>query len=118
MAVTAASRRPYKVEYYKDGKKHVIQRRPPPQLHSLQKNDDVLIQRKKNDDWEAGAKVTIKNISPRQPNVLQVIGDDGKTTFLDYDSVKLVGREGLDPEEAEKIARDADPIGSNYLMWP
>lgn len=118
MADVQFDRRPYKVEYYKDGKKHTINRRPPPKLHKMQAEDEVVIQRKKNDDWDKGSKVEIKNITNRQPNVLQVVGDDGKTTFLDFYDVKLSGRKGLDAVQAEELAREADPIGSNYLMWP
>jgi hypothetical protein len=112
-------RRPYKVEYYKDGQKHVISRRPPPKLHPILPEDVVTIRRKRNDDWQEGDEVEVKAISSRQPNTLQVKNENGRTTFLPFFDVEFEGRdEGTDVVANDTRARRRDPIGSDYLLWP
>lgn len=112
-------RAPYKVTYFKDGERHVIRRIPPVQLHKIRPGEAVTIDLKKNDDWDKGDEVKVKAISPRQPNVLHVEDEDGRTTFLDYFDVVRHGTEKeLDRMEQEEAARKADPIGSKYLLWP
>ena len=118
MAEVKFDRSPYKVTYYKEGKMHTIRRVPPPKLHDAMPGDTVTITNKKNDDWQEGQTVKVKNITSRQPNVLQVEKEDGKYTFLDYRDVKLNERPPVTAETTEQAERDADPIGSKYLLWP
>ncbi len=115
-------RTPYTVEYYKNGKKEKLKRIPPPKLHDILPEDVVTITRKKNVDWGEGDEVKVKNITKRQPNTLQVLNEDsGKTTFLSFYDVLFEGRP--DEEEQNILSRDqakraADPLGSDYLLWP
>lgn len=111
-------RTPYKVQYYKDGKKHTIRRIPPPKLHDMLPEDVVTISRKKNDDWDEDMTVKIKDIQRRQPNTLTIENDDGKYTFIDYTDVRFDGRPSEEFFSSEGAARAADPIGSKYLLWP
>jgi hypothetical protein len=112
-------RRPYKVEYYKDGVKQVINRRPPPKLHPILPEDVVTIRRKRNDDWQDGDEVEVTAIGSRQPNTLQVKNDRGQSTFLPFFDVEFEGRdEGTDVVANDARARRRDPIGSDYLLWP
>lgn len=107
-------RTPYKVTYWKDGEKHVIQRRPPPKLHDIEPEDTVTLTRGKNDDFPKGSELTVKGISPRQPNVLQLVNEEGLATFVDYYDAELEEmrgkRNGVDPLDF--------PINNKYLLWP
>ncbi len=121
-----AERRPYKVEYYKDGKKHTLTRRPPPKLHDALAGDTVTIRSRKNEDWKEGESVKVKAINPRQPNVLQLEKPSGEYTFLSYFDCQL------EPRANDEIVTDSkgrpvldssgqpvrDPVGNDYLLWP
>lgn len=119
-AVHGFSRRPYKVEYYKDGKKHVINRRPPPKIHDMLPEDIVTITKKRNQDWDEGKEVEIERISERQPNTLLVKDYDNKHTFLSYSDVFFEGREDNSEDilASDNKVKRRDPIGSDYLLWP
>ena len=113
MVLHVYDRTPYTVEYHKDGEKQTIRRVPPAKLHDLEEGDDVTITRKKGDDWDAGDKVEIKAINPRQPNTLTVKKLDEEYTFLPYDYTELKQK------SANHYIREGnDPIGSEYLLWP
>ncbi len=108
------SRVPYTVTYYKDGEKHTIRRQPPPKLHDIEPEDEVKLTRAKNDDFREGDTLTVKGISPRQPNVLQLVNEDGLSTFVDYYDTKIEEmrgkRNGVDVIDL--------PINNRYLLWP
>ncbi len=122
----AFDRRPYKVEYYKDGKKQSLMRRPPPKLHDGLAGDTVTITRRKNDDWREDDDVKVKAINPRQPNTLQVEKSNGEYTFLSYFDCKLQPRAGdeIVTDSKGRPVLDSqgqpvrDPIGNDYLLWP
>lgn len=108
-------RTPYTVTYRdQHGDMQKIRRVPPPKLHDALPTDIVTLTHKKNDDFEAGDKLEVANISPRQPNVLQLRNGDGQTTFVDFYDVKLEEevaiREGVDPRDR--------PVNNKYLLWP
>lgn len=111
-------RTPYTVRYTKDGQTHKIRRVPPPKLHPVDAGDTVTITRKKGDDWDAGDKVRVKAVSPRQPNTLMVERPDGLTTFLPYFDVAFKGRPEPEISEDEPSAGGSGSIGSRYLLWP
>ncbi len=107
-------RTPYTVTYMKDGVKHTIRRQPPPKLHEMEVEDEVRLLRSKNDDFKAGETLTVKGISPRQPNVLHLVNEDGLSTFVDYYDANLETmrgqRNGMDVLDM--------PINNRYLLWP
>ena len=114
MSAIRFSRRPYTVTYMKDGERQTIRRRPPPKLHDVWPKDLVSLKETKNIDWEADDEFTVKHINPRHPNVLQLINDEGETTFVDHYQVELeemIGeRDGVKPQEME--------VNNKYLLWP
>ena len=67
----------------------------------------------KNVDWQEGDSFEVKHINPRHPNVLQLINDEGETTFVEhYDVV-------LDEQVAERPGEGIEsPISNKYLLWP
>ncbi len=98
----------------KDGVKHTIRRQPPPKLHDIMPEDEVKLTRSKNADFKEGETLTVKGINPRQPNVLQLVNEDGLATFVDYYDAKL---------ETIRSARNGVevldmPINNRYLLWP
>lgn len=108
-------RKPYTVTYMDlKGEKQTIRRRPPAKAHSMLPKDIVTLNSKRNDDFDVGDEFAIKNIAPRQVNTLQLEGDDGKTTFVNYFDVqleeKVALRDGVDPKDAIE--------NNEYLMWP
>lgn len=113
---------PYSVEYYKDGQKQKIRRKPPPQLHSFEAGDTVTLTQKKNDFWKVEDEVKISKMNPRQPNTLKVEKEDGSYTFIPYFDVKMEKPFHPEPEkdfvQKEEEERKNDPIGSGYLLWP
>lgn len=111
-------RRPYKVEYYKDGKKQTLVRRPPPKLHDVLPGDTVTIRNRKNADWREDDEVSVKAINPRQPNVLQVSKPNGEYTFLSYFDcdAKPRANDEMYRDSSGKLVRD--PVGNDYLLWP
>lgn len=108
------NRKPYTVHYYKDGEKKSYRRVPPPKLHDILPRDKVSLTRGKNEDFEKGDEFFVKHINQRHPNVLQLITDDGRTTFVDHYDVqleqKLSGRGGVSALDL--------PENNKYLLWP
>ncbi|NRA66333.1 MAG: hypothetical protein HRU19_17740 [Pseudobacteriovorax sp.] len=108
------NRNPYKVTYYKDGEKKVIRRRPPLKLHDILPQDEVVLKKEKNADFQAGDAFRVKHINQRHPNVLQITNEDGVSTFADYYDLKLekkfAARGGVDPLDL--------PENNRYLLWP
>ncbi len=107
------NRKPYTVTYMKDGERQTIRRRPPPVLHDMLPTDKVELKFKKNDDFNRG-DYTIKHINPRHPNTIQIMGDDGKATFVDYRDIELQERVGT---RAGVLPEDL-PENNRYLNWP
>jgi hypothetical protein len=108
-------RKPYIVSYIDmDGNPQKIRRVPPPKLHDALPTDKVELSRTHSDDFERGDVVTVKTISPRQPNTLKVENADGKTVFIGYNEMfvkeKMASRDGTPPERM--------PERSKYLLWP
>ena len=103
-----------------------VKKRPPPvKLHPLIVGDKVTISRQKGDDWKSGEKVEVKSVNPRQPNILHVKKNNGKSTFLPHFDVTY------DPDmEAEIVSTDKDSksegkpaqvrraLPNKYLQWP
>ncbi|MCX6126675.1 MAG: hypothetical protein NTV34_18230, partial [Proteobacteria bacterium] len=85
-----------------------------PKLHEALPEDLVEITKSKSDDFKAGDKVVVKHINPRHANTLQLINEDGLSTFVNYTDVELkekrVMRDGMRPEER--------PERNRYLRWP
>ncbi len=111
------NRDPYKVVYYKDGEKHTIRRVPPPKLHPMLPEDKVELTRSKNADFKAGDRFEVKDINPRQPNVLQIRNEEGLSTFIDHYDAKLMesGSDMILNEAGELVEK---PIDNDYLLWP
>jgi len=111
------SREPYRVTYYQDGVKHTIRRVPPPKLHPILPEDKVELTRSKNADFRAGDRFAVKDIQPRQPNVLQIQNEEGLTTFVDSFDVNLIesNSDFILNEAGELVEK---PIDNDYLLWP
>ncbi len=96
------------------GEKQTIRRRPPLKAHSMLPTDIVNLKHKKSDDFPEGEELTIKHIPEKHANTLQLVNEEGQTTFVDYFDVELdeeiAPRLGVEP--ADRIANNA------YLMWP
>ena len=107
--------KPYTVVYKdsKTGDLKTVRRRPPPKLHKLLPKDTVELTSTKNLDWQDDQTYTIKHISYRSPNVIQLMNEEGRTTFVDHDQVKLMEKKGK-----RDIKQIDDPIQSEYLLWP
>jgi hypothetical protein len=108
-------RKPYIVSYIdNEGKLQKIRRVPPPKLHDAMPTDQVELTRKHSDDFNKGDVLTVKSISPRQPNTLKVENSNGQTTFIGYNEMlvkdKLFSKDGTPPERM--------PERSKYLLWP
>lgn len=108
-------RTPYTIRWKDEsGEMRKIRRVPPPKLHEALPEDLVQITKTKSDDFKAGDNVVVKHINSRQPNTLQLIDKDGKTTFLNYTDVELKEkralRDGMRPEDL--------PERNRYLRWP
>lgn len=110
------SRKPYTVKYRSihDGEMHTIRRVPPPRLHRMLPTDIVSLKHKKSDDFPEGTEFSIKHINQKHPNTLQLVDDDGATTFVDHFDVNLEEevalRDGVDPRDR--------PANNRYLLWP
>ena len=76
------SRKPYNVTYYKNGERHTITRRPPPQLKNIMPEDIVTLTRSKNVDFQEGDEFKVKHINTRHPNVIQIENEEGNATFV------------------------------------
>ena len=107
-------RTPYNVTYMQDGKQVTIRRVPPEKLHDILPTDKVELNLRHSDDFEAGEKYSVKGVSSRQPNILQIENDAGQTTFVPYFDAelksKVAARNGVDPRD--------EPINNRYLLWP
>lgn len=109
------SQKPYKVTYndFHTGERKTVTRRPPPKIHDMLPTDIVSLSSKKNDTFDVGDEVTIKHVSYRHPNILQLQNEDGETTFVPSRDVRLEqevayrGRPQIDDEKANR-----------YLVWP
>ena len=114
MSRVSFNRTPYTVVYYEGQVRKEIHRTPPPKLHDMWPDDKVSLKNGKNDDFKEGEEFTVKNISPRQPNVIQLEDKEGKTTFVDYYDLNLeeaIGeRDGVSPKDM--------PRNNKYLIWP
>jgi hypothetical protein len=109
------NRTPYTIRYVDlKGEQKSIRRVPPEKLHQMLPTDIVELKTKKSDDFNDGDEVTIKSINPRHANTLQLINDDGQTTFMEYFDLDLkqevAMRGGQDPKDRQ--------INNRYLLWP
>lgn len=110
-------RTPYKISYVDlKGNQKTIRRVPPPKLHDMLPTDVVELTMKKNDDFDAGDKFTVKHINPRHPNVIQIDDGDGNATFVPYFDLEL--REKVARREGESGAPYEAPERNRYLLWP
>ena len=98
---------------YKTGELVKQRRRPPAKIHEFLPQDQVSLKSAKNLDWPEGETVTIKHISYRSPNVLQIIKKDGQTTFVESSEVNLEKKVGR-----RRGKQVDDPIQNKYLLWP
>ena len=108
-------RTPYKVTYQDlNGKMQTIRRVPPPKLHDMLPTDIVELTQKKSDDFRDGDQVEVKAINPRHANTLQLVNQNGDTTFMDYYELNLIDevapRDGVHPMDR--------PKNNRYLIWP
>jgi hypothetical protein len=110
-------RKPYIVQYQKDGETHRIRRTPPPKLHDMSIEDKVTISRERSAFWSEGDTAKVVGVSQRQPNMLQ-IEKDGQKTFVPYFDVQFKSRDGQSIADAEAKEIAKDPLGSKYLLWP
>lgn len=111
--------KPYKVTYRSvvDGQMHTIRRRPPPQLHTLLPEDRVILNHKKNDDWQLGEEYEVKAYTKRAPNTIKISNPDTKDyTYVPYYDLKLKPRPGVTMREDENGRMR--PISNRYLGWP
>lgn len=106
-------RRPYVVEYYKDGKKVKINRRPPPLMHTALPEDKVILTNQKNADYRNGDRFTVMKLNPRHPNILQLQDKDGNKTFVPYMDIEIVER-----AIRNGGGRSQNDLDNRYLDWP
>ena len=115
-SIISASRKPY-VSFYKDsvtGEVKNIKRQPPKPQHDMLPTDIVELTNKKSADWPAYETYTIKHINFRQPNVIQLEDDSGKTTFVQSSDLKLIQKNSLE----QGVKQIDSEIQSEYLAWP
>ena len=110
------NREPYTISTMKEGKKQVIRRVPPPKLHRSLPEDTVELTRDKNGDFRAGDRFRIESISPRQPNVLHLVNEEGLAGFVDYYDTELI-ESGSYTEKVGGVVVPKRPE-SDYLLWP
>lgn len=109
------NQKPYQVVYkdFHTNELKTVNRRPAEKQHLILPTDKVELTQKKNDDFEEGEEFTVKHISYRAPNVLQLKNDDNQTTFVNYFDTNLV------EEVAYRNKPRIDDEDSNrYLIWP
>lgn len=109
------SRKPYTITYKdQQGEIQKIKRRPPPKLHEALPTDVVELTTRKNSDWQEGGEFQIKHISRLQPNTIQLVNEEGQTTFVPYYDVRLEKK--VAPRGGVPI--QDQPIQNRYLLWP
>ena len=116
MSILSATRKPY-TAYYKDsitGEIKSIKRQPPKPQHSMLPTDTVELTTRKGEDWPANETYTIKHINFRQPNVIQLEDEQGKTTFVESSELKLI-QKNSDEIGVKQIDSE---IQGEYLVWP
>ncbi len=121
MSAVHTTRRPYMGSYTDlKGVYHNVRRVPPPKLHTVLPQDVVELTQKKNDDWVDGEEYTVKAISPRQPNIVQITNEDsGEATFVPYFDLDLDELEVAHGTYLPKQRRRSrDKIAGGYLLWP
>jgi len=115
LEVIPFKRKPYTVTYkdFHTGELQHVKRRPPLKQHDMLPTDIVELSTKKGDDWESGEEYSIKHISYRAPNIVQLKNDEGLTTFVPYFDLEL------EEEVAYRGRRGPDNENTNaYLRWP
>ncbi|MCB9228439.1 MAG: hypothetical protein H6618_02415 [Deltaproteobacteria bacterium] len=108
-------RKPYTVVYkdFHSGELRQIRRRPPEKQHDILPTDIVELKTQRGDDWQEGDSVSVKHVSYRAPNLLQLKNSEGDTTFTPYFDVEL------EEEVAYRPGKEKDVERSNrYLRWP
>ena len=110
------SRKPYQVIYkdFHTGELKTIRRRPAPKTHEVLPTDIVSLKNQKNDDWLEDEEVTVRHISHRSPNVLQIQDEDGQTTFVPSFDVELEEKVAYRFGEIDKDGAEYN----RYLRWP
>lgn len=107
-------RKPYTVRYTKDGEQQTYRRRPAKKLHDMLPKDQVRLTRAKNADFAVDDTYSVKHISPRQPNVIQIADEEGNSTFVDYYDLELNQR--LSPRDGKEFFELEE--NQKYLLWP
>lgn len=109
------NKKPFQTIYkdFHSGEIKSIKRRPPEKLHDILPTDVVELSQKKSDDFQEGDEFSVKHISYRAPNTLQLVNEQGQSTFVSSSDVIL----------SEKVAyRGKDQIDNEednrYLLWP
>ncbi len=116
----APQQKRYTVEYrdFHTNKLVKIERTPPAKIHDILPTDTVKLSTPRNADWKAGEIVSVRALTLRNPNVLQLEKPNGDTTFVNSQDVELMTRSRSHPAgEGEKSKSDA-AIPSRYLLWP
>ena len=78
--------------------------------------DVVELSHKHNDNFQAHETYNVKHIGPKQPNTLQLVDDDGNTTFVSHRDIKVI--EEVGQREDGREPSGGEPIDSRYLNWP
>ena len=95
-----------------------VVRCPPAKNHDILPTDTVKLSTSRNDDWQAGQAFSVRALTLRNPNVLQLEKSGGETTFVNSQDVELVARSRSHPSgEGDEIDSDG-PIANRYLLWP
>jgi len=110
-------RKPYVIEYYKDGEKKKLRRIPPQKMHIALPKDKVVLTSSKNADYREGEEFEVAHISTRQPNVLQLEDEDGHKTFVSYRDIKVI-KKGPNHTDGSDETNPITPYGGRYLVWP
>jgi hypothetical protein len=113
----APAQKRYTVEYrdFHTNKLVKIQRCPPAKIHDILPTDMVKLSVPRNEDWQAGQSFTVRALTLRNPNVLQLEKSNGETTFVNSQDVELVSKPGT-PSTTQGGGEASIP--SRYLLWP
>ena len=116
MDIEHFSRKPYRVVYtdFHTGKLVSVIRRPPEKIHDMLPTDKVELTSARSEDWVEGKEYTVKYISSRQPNTLQIQDEDDRTTFVSSYDLLLRGKVAY----RQAAHRADDPVKNEYLLWP